>query len=206
MAKSIIPISKDMAIQSIKPNIKVEFFTDLELDQIFEYIQNKINTDSMKKNYHKRYLLLFKTLLRTGGRIDEILQLRPCDFNLNINTVSLITLKKKFYTTRTIPLHPDLKDAIMTYFLEFNINPKSSELLFKVKRQSVDEYMKKMQNELGIKIHAHKFRHTFAVNAILAHVPLNILQNWLGHSSVFTTSIYTEITGYDTSKFMNEIP
>ena len=37
------------------------------------------------------------------------------------------------------------------------------------------------------------------------NVPLNVLQQWLGHSSVFTTSIYTQITGMDTSEFMGRV-
>ncbi|MGC8693967.1 MAG: tyrosine-type recombinase/integrase [Thermoplasmata archaeon] len=72
-------------------------------------------------------------------------------------------------------------------------------------RQSADLYMKKLQNELKFSIHAHKFRHTFGVKAILDNVPVNILQKWLGHSSIFITSIYTDITGMDTSMFMNRI-
>jgi site-specific recombinase XerD len=58
---------------------------------------------------------------------------------------------------------------------------------------------------LGFKIHAHKFRHTFAVKAILSGVPINILQKWLSHSSIFITSIYTDVTGMDTSQFMSKI-
>ncbi|MEM4058585.1 MAG: hypothetical protein QXZ12_07680 [Thermoplasmata archaeon] len=37
MKNSIIPISKDMAIQSTKPEISVEFFTEAELNQIFSW-------------------------------------------------------------------------------------------------------------------------------------------------------------------------
>ena len=57
----------------------------------------------------------------------------------------------------------------------------------------------------GIRIHAHKFRHTFAVRAIMYNVPLNVLQQRMGHSSVFTTSIYTQITGMDTLEFMERV-
>ncbi len=86
-----------------------------------------------------------------------------------------------------------------------NISPKSEELLFPMKRQAVDLYFKKIQEKIGIRIHAHKFRHTFAVKAIMDNVPLNVLQQWLGHSSVLTTSIYTQITGMDTSEFMGRV-
>jgi integrase/recombinase XerD len=93
----------------------------------------------------------------------------------------------------------------MQYLLDMNNSTKSEDPLFPMSRQVVDLYFKKIQNKLGFKIHAHKFRHTFAVKAIMDNVPLNVLQQWLGHSSIFTTSIYTQITGMDTSQFMEKI-
>jgi len=43
------------------------------------------------------------------------------------------------------------------------------------------------------------------VKAILSGVPVNILQKWLSHSSIFITSIYTNITGMDTRQFKSKI-
>jgi integrase len=169
--------------------------------------------DPSRIEYHQRYFLLAKFLLRTGGRIDEVMQIRPSDINLSTNTIRLITLKqgkdkrtglaKEKY--RIIPMHPDLRDIYMQYLLQSNIAKDSADLLFPMKRQVVDLYLKKIQNNIGIGVHAHKFRHTFAVKAILDNVPLNVLQQWMGHSSVFTTSIYTQITGMDTSEFMGRV-
>jgi len=45
----------------------------------------------------------------------------------------------------------------------------------------------------------------FTVKPKLSGTFINILQEWLGHSSIFTPSIYTQITGMDTSQFMNQI-
>jgi len=157
-------------------------------------------------DYYNKYYLIMKFLLRTGARIDEALMVRPIDINIELNTITLITLKKKEKDVkRTIPLHPDLKTDIMQYYLEYNINKKSEERLFNMTRQSVDLFFKKMQKDLGFKIHAHKFRHTFAVKAILSRVPINILQKWLSNSSIFITSIYIDITGMGISQFVNQI-
>ncbi len=205
MVNNIVPINKKMAIQSSQQNLNIEFFNDEELSQIFEYVNKKMANDPKRIKFHKRYLLLLETLLRTGARIQEVLALRPLDFNLNLNTVNLITLKKKKPAHRIIPLHPMLKDAIMTYFLEENINTKSTEKLFTMRPQAVDQYLKDIQRDLGFKVHAHKFRHTFAVKSIMVGTPLNVLQQWLGHSSIFTTSIYLNITGMDTSDFMKRM-
>ena len=207
-----VPVPRNMRIQSAAQKLNIDFFTDDEVMIIFHEIESKIESDRRRSDRHKRYFLLVKFLYRTGARIDEILILKPLDINLATNTIRLKTLKQgkdkngvqreKF---RVISIHPDLRDTYMQYLLELNIPQKGEELLFPMKRQVVDLYFKKIQEKLGLKIHAHKFRHTFAVKAIMDNVPLNVLQQWLGHSSIFTTSIYTQITGMDTSEFMGRI-
>jgi integrase len=201
-----------MMIQSSGRPLSIDFFSEEEVQQILNEISEKINVDMRRSDRHKRYYLLVKFLYRTGGRIDEILMVRPSDVNLATNSIRLKTLKqgkdrngiqKEKY--RVIPLHIDLRDAYMQYLLDMNISTKSQDPLFPMSRQVVDLYFKKMQSMLGFRIHAHKFRHTFAVKAIMDNVPLNVLQQWLGHSSIFTTSIYTQITGMDTSQFMEKI-
>jgi len=202
---NIISIPKYWNIQSLQRKIPIEFFSEDEIFEMQEHIENKIKENKRRADYNKRYLLLFKTMLWTGARIDEILALRPMDIHLDINTIDLITLKKKKASMRTIPLRWDLKEAIMSYFIEFHIDIRSQEKLFSMTRQAVDLYLKRMQKNLGFRIHAHKFRHTFGVKAILNHVPLSVLQEWLGHSSIFTISIYNKITGMGTSQFMDQM-
>ena len=207
-----LPVPRNMMIQSGQ-KLSIEFFSDEDIEKIFYEISCKMEKDPSRIEYHQRYFLLAKFLLRTGGRIDEVLQIRPSDINLSTNTIRLITLKqgkdkrtglaKEKY--RIISMHPDMRDIYMQYLLQSNIAKDSTDLLFPMKRQVVDLYLKKIQTKLGFKVHAHKFRHTFAVKAIMDNVPLNVLQQWLGHSSVFTTSIYTQITGMDTSEFMGRM-
>ena len=207
-----LPIPKSMMVQSSGRSLSIDFFSDEEVQKILNEISEKINVDMRRSDRHKRYYLLVKFLYRTGGRIDEILMVRPSDVNLATNSIRLKTLKqgkdkngvqKEKY--RVIPLHVDLRDTYMQYLLDMNISTKSEDPLFSMSRQVVDLYFKKMQSMLGFRIHAHKFRHTFAVKAIMDNVPLNVLQQWLGHSSIFTTSIYTQITGMDTSQFMERV-
>ena len=207
-----LPIPKNMMIQSSGRSLSIDFFSDEEVQKIFNEISEKINKDIRRSDRHKRYFLLVEFLYRTGGRIDEVLLVKPSDVNLATNSIRMKTLKqgkdkngiqKQKY--RVIPLHAELRDAYMQYLLDMNISAKSEDPLFSMSRQVVDIYFKKLQEKLGFKIHAHKFRHTFAVKAIMDNVPLNVLQQWLGHSSVFTTSIYTQITGMDTSEFMGRV-
>ena len=222
----MLPVSRNNTLRSIQPNIKVKFFSEEDLLEIFEFVKSRELADPKKANYHKRYGLLLKVLLRTGARIEEIVPydrsatvdrkgknnpaehypgLRPIDINLNLNTINILTLKKKKKTYRTLPLHPDLKDAVMQYFLEFHIDTKSDDPLFPIRRQSVDEYLDKIERSVDIKLNAHKFRHTFAVKALLDGVPINVLQKWLAHSSLAMTTVYADVLGMDTSDFMRNI-
>lgn len=209
-----LPIPKNMMIQTSGKSLSIEFFSDEEVYAILESINKKIESDPRRASFHKRYFLLVNFLYRTGGRIDEVRMVRPSDINLTTNSIRMFTLKqKKDKKTgvrkekyRIIPMHNALRDAYMQYLIDMNISQKSDELLFPMPRQVIDLYLKRRGQEVGIKdVHAHKFRHTFAVKAIMDQVPLNVLQQWLGHSSVFTTSIYTQITGMDTSRFMEGV-
>jgi len=219
---SLIPLDKKTQIMA-SANANFEYFTDEDLGLIFNYFKNKL--DSLNKEPKKnakyirdleRYNLLVIVLLETGARINEALQLRPIDFNLQTGTIKLITLKKKIKDKnkpiyRYIPIHRDLKEAFLTYIAKNHIDIRADVRLFNQTRTAVTEFFKKMQKEIEIqtgvkiRIHAHKFRHTFAVKAIMAGVPLNVIQNWLAHSNIFITSIYLKITGRDTSSFMNLI-
>ena len=207
-----LQLPKNMMVQSSGRSLSIDFFSDDEVQEIFHEISDKISSDRRRAGKHKRYFLLVEFLYRTGGRIDEILLIRPSEVNLATNSIRLKTLKQgkdrngiQREKYRVIPLHVDLRDAYMQYLLDMNISTKSEDPLFPMSRQVIDLYFKKIQDKLGFKIHAHKFRHTFAVKAIMDNVPLNVLQQWLGHSSIFTTSIYTQITGMDTSQFMERI-
>lgn len=40
-------------------------------------------------------------------------------------------------------------------------------------------------------------RHAFTIGCIQANVPLTVVQKWLGHSRLETTTIYLEFAGED---------
>jgi site-specific recombinase XerD len=207
MGNSLIP-SREMKVRASTPDIKVEFFSEDEIDRMRKWIELNYNPERTVKRFRyserSRYELLFEFLLRTGGRISEILDLTYKDVDTFTETVKMRTMKRKKEVYRTIPLHQDLK-KIFSIYSSGRRKYGKDEKIFPMRRQAVDEFLKRMQRDLGFRIHAHKFRHTFAVKAIMDGVPLNVVQKWLGHSSVFTTSVYTDVTGMDTKEWMNRI-
>ncbi len=218
---SLIPFDKKTKIMSKNREGVIPHFSDEEIDAIFDYIRNKIDTSKGKyaKKY-RTYFLLTKMLYRTGARIEEILGgekrttdkktretkimkfqgIRPKDIDLQKNEMNIVTLKHKTMSYRTLGIHLDLRDSLMQYYLDNNIDQKSTEPLFKIKRGAYHNFLKQMEKELGFHINAHKFRHTVAVKLMQNGVPLNRIQKILGHSSVFTTSVYL-----DTLEFKDDI-
>ena len=227
---SPIPFNKNTKIQLAHKTNGIEFFNGEELQRIFDYVRAKIRDDRQHEAYHRRYYLLMKALLHTGARIEEIVPfhkdayldekgrmhreisspgLRPVDFDLDLNTVRIPTLKK--HTTngklpeRVLPLSAEMEDEYKSYLLFTKTDLKGKDPLFPITRVAVNLYMKKMQDHIGIKIHPHKFRHTFAVSCVLSNVPLSVLQQWMAHSSLVITSIYTQVTGMDTSRYVQQV-
>lgn len=213
--------SKSNAIRSIKPDIKVSFFSDEDIINIMKYIDEKMQYAKTEKRKldHGRYKFLVTVLLRTGARISEALMLRPEDFDLMTGNVNIVTLKKapkkngselagkieKKLPRRTLPIHPELREMATGYFLASHTDIRSGERIFPVSRITVDKYFTRMERGIGIKINAHKFRHTFAVRSLMDGVPINVLQKWLAHSSLIVTSVYADVLSMDTSMFMKQV-
>ncbi len=225
-----INYNKNLSIQSARNNISISYFREDELEAIFGYTKNKIMNNKNHEKIYRRYYFLMKVLLYTGARIEEIVPyhkneyidkkgiihkeiyspgLRPININLDIDTITLPTLKKKTINgklpIRVLPLFNELKNEYMSYAMSMHIDVKSKDLLFPITRKAVNKFMSKMEKDLSFSIHPHKFRHTFAVTAVLSGVPLNVLQEWMAHSSIFITSVYTQITGIDTTKYMAQM-
>jgi len=66
---SMIPVPRNMKIQSMSPQMKIEFFTDEEIEGMKNYIQMQFKNNNKRSEILRRYFALIIVLLRTGGRI-----------------------------------------------------------------------------------------------------------------------------------------
>ena len=57
--------------------------------------------------------------------------------------------------------------------------------------------LRRIGQETGIHVHAHKFRHTFATRALAAGVDSLVLQRALGHSTLATVNRYVHFQARD---------
>lgn len=129
----------------------------------------------------------------TGCRISEALALRPEHLDPSDGVVILQTLKqRRSGVFRMMPL----PSAVMAKLQHCCAQADGS--LFGWHRSTAWQKITTVMQRAGIggpQATPRGARHGFGVAAISAGVPLTLVQRWLGHARLETTSIYLAITG-----------
>lgn len=138
-------------------------------------------------------------LYSAGTRVSELCNIELSDIDLDDNFVQL---KGKGSKYRIVPIGSLLRQNL-TEYLTYRNNLKSiNSFLFlskshkQMERTAVFRIIKKTTSNLGLDsdIHPHTFRHSAATHMLEGGCDLRTVQEFLGHSSVSTTQIYTKIT------------
>jgi integrase len=144
----------------------------------------------------------------TGARISEVLALTPASIDIEGRVVSIITLKRrKSGVVRQVPLPGDIVDDLNRLFrLRFAQRDPflAHRRLWTFSRTTAWRHVKAVMavaGVIGTPAMLKGLRHGFGVNAFQANVPPNLVQRWLGHASLRTTSIYTEVIGPEERAF-----
>jgi integrase len=135
------------------------------------------------------------TLAHSGGRLAEVLALRKQDIDRKQSSVIIKSLKKRDRTHhRSVPIPPAL---IATLELVFDLRRgKQSQVLWDVTIRQANRWIMRAMEAAGLEQHSPRsLRHSFGVSAVMAGVPLNMIQKWLGHADIKTTAIYTNAMG-----------
>jgi len=152
-----------------------------------------------------RFLMVL--MYDTGGRIQEILNLRIKDFCLGFDT-PLVYLTGKGNKVRAVPLMDKTIQHLMEYLRIFHPQyPQNGEdyLFYTVIRgrtsamspDNASVFIKKYASqakghcpEIPDNVHAHLFRHSRAMHLYQSGIPLSYIKDFLGHVCATTTSIY----------------
>ncbi|MBV9990901.1 MAG: tyrosine recombinase XerC [Alphaproteobacteria bacterium] len=143
---------------------------------------------------------LLTLLYGAGLRISEALALKRKDLPLGAS-LSVVGKGKK---TRVVPLLPVVREAVGDYAAKL---PFVAEPLFLSRRgkpmsaREAQALMQRLRSRLGLSERAtpHALRHSFATHVLAGGGDLRSVQELLGHASLSTTQVYTEI---DTGRLM----
>jgi integrase/recombinase XerD len=153
----------------------------------------------------RRDRCLLLTFFNTGARVQEILDMRPCD--LQLVRPFQVRLRGKGRKERVCPLWPQTTEALRALLDEHGVEPNATQPLFRNRRGEpltrfgvrylLRKYARSAQAAvptLGRRsVHPHALRHTSAVHLLQAGVDLVTISHWLGHASVETTNRYAAI-------------
>lgn len=162
-------------------------------------IDSFINFYDHSNFLNSRNKTILDFLYSAGTRVSELCNVELSDIDLDDNFVQL---KGKGSKYRIVPIGSLLRQNL-TEYLTYRNNLKSiNSFLFlskshkQMERTAVFRIIKKTTSSLGLDsdIHPHTFRHSAATHMLEGGCDLRTVQEFLGHSSVSTTQIYTKIT------------
>ncbi len=145
---------------------------------------------------------IFELLYSSGLRVSELVNL---DLNTVNNQKGMLRILGKGNKERVVPIGEQAQCAIARYlesgrpFLVKQqeetglfLNQQGNRLTSRGVEYILEQYIKK--GALKYKVTPHAFRHSFATHLLDNGADLRVIQELLGHESLSTTQIYTEVS------------
>ncbi len=180
----------------------IKFKSELKLPEVISVTQidSMINYYNHNSFLNSRNLTIIDFIYSTGSRVSEVI-------NVNISDIdtkeSFVRLEGKGSKQRIVPLGSLLINNLTEYLkLRDSIENLESSKLFlsksykKLDRSAIFRIVKSTALKLGLNVdlHPHTLRHSAATHMLERGCDLRTVQEFLGHSSVSTTQIYTKVT------------
>ena len=171
-----------------------------EINKLIDYYNHDTFLNSRNKT-------LLDFLYSTACRVSEVCTVKISDIDFHDD---FIIVTGKGSKQRIVPLGSQLKENLLDYVnIRKQYLDRDTNTLFLTKnnnameRTSIFRVVKKTAINIGLKqsIHPHTLRHSAATQMLEAGCDLRTLQEFLGHSSVSTTQIYTKLT----KEFISEV-
>lgn len=180
----------------------------LTIDQIRRLLDMALKTNV------RDYMLLL-TMFKTGRRVSEALLLKRGDIDFENKRIVFTVLKRRIPIKRWFEVDREVIVALKKYCEVYRII-EADDILFPITRQRVFQLFRKYCKAVNIewigekKPHPHHLRHSFAVQFIQAGntqiEDLKVLQEYLGHASIDSTSCYLQFDKDLYRKKLERIP
>ena len=188
LAEKIVDLKKDKVKLAAGSEKEVEVFTNEEIEKLLFYIQSEYVLS--------RDRLIILLLLYTGVRVSELVNIKLRDIDLL--SMNLTIAWGKGGKRREVPLKGEAVEAIKEYLQGERKDNKfaDSEYLIltnrsaKMDRDAVNKLLERMESKLSIRMHPHKYRHTFCTTLLKRGVELTTVAKLAGHSSIQTTASF----------------
>lgn len=193
---------RKLKIKIQDPRILPEVMDAHEVKSIFRAAYSGVEGLRSKKIQYRtrtRDIAVLELLFATGIRVSELCNLKKEQINLRSGAVNI---KGKGGKQRLLHIcNKEVKEVLSKYNQLFKQEIDKSSYFFinrlgsKLSDQSVRYMVKRYARKalLNRNITPHTFRHTFATLLLEEGVDITYIQQFLGHSSISTTQIYTHV-------------
>ncbi len=171
----------------------------------YEEIDSILKAINRTSSQGRRDYVLLATMFNSGGRVQEIVDLRACD--LQLTKPFQVRLFGKGRKERYCPLWPQTAAVLRAFCKERNLDLRSEARLFLNHRgepltrfgvryilaRCLDLACREIPNLGKKRLHPHSMRHTTAIALLKAGVALSTISHFLGHASLNTTNRYLKV-------------
>lgn len=191
--ESYIQLKRDQIKIAMGSEHVVTALSEDEVDRLLFFLEDR--TKVSIRNKLIAYLLLY-----TGVRVSELVGIQLADVD---TLTATLVVRGKGGKVREISLRQDVLQLIKQYQQEERLQSKFHESKYllvsqrseKMHRDAVRDWLEKISKELGMKLHPHLFRHTFATRLLRKGVDLTTVSKLTGHSTVnMTAKFYIQTT------------
>ncbi|MBI3510932.1 MAG: tyrosine-type recombinase/integrase [Bacteroidetes bacterium] len=195
---------RKMRIQIKEPKMLPKVMTLVEVKKILSHAQSEVGSEeynirSVRYKERARNQAILELMFATGMRVSEVCCLRPEDVDLKSGQIRIMG---KGSRQRIIQIcHEAVLHSLSKYETMFFKQARKKGCFFlnrrksKLSEQSIRIMISKYSKKAGVEKHItpHTFRHSFATLLLEQDVDIKYIQQFLGHSSINTTQIYTHV-------------
>ena len=167
-------------------------------EYIYDYQLEKLLNEKTSENVEieLRNKLIIHLLLDTGVRVSELVNIKVRDIDVEERIIKVFGKGSKerfvFFTSKT-------KELLTNYLIKRKEKAITDNLLInykgeKLTERSVQKIIKLVGEKIGLDIHPHLLRHTFATDLLNKGADIRMIQELLGHENLDTTQIYTHVS------------
>lgn len=187
----------DVSTKIDKPRVRRKLPNILTIEEVDNLLNIQLNNA-----YDFRNKAMLELMYSSGLRVSELVELKIKDIDLDNGYVKCFGKGGK---ERIIPIGEIAVDYLKKYIYEYRDSMKKgyyTENVFlnnhgkKISRQGFFLIIKEISKEKKIEknITPHMLRHSFATHLLNNGADLRTIQEMLGHSSITTTQIYTNVS------------
>ncbi len=166
----------------------------LDVDQV-DRLLSGVRNNPLEIRDHAMMELMYSS----GLRLSEMVNLDLLDIDLKAGQVKVLGKGNKI---RYLPIGQQAREALSSWLtmretlalageLAVFVNNRGSRLSQRAVQKRMREQARR--TELGVHVHPHMLRHSFASHLLESSGDLRSVQELLGHANISTTQVYTQL-------------